>query len=66
MTPWVIMVSRNLVGREYVSVIDASMVARKQSLETLPTWRLVEVPLTFRDLAPGDILAACVDGRIAI
>jgi hypothetical protein len=42
------------------------MVSRKQNLETLPTWRLVEVPLTFKDLAPVDILAACVDGRIAI
>jgi len=62
---WVIMVSRSLVGREYVSVVRGDMLARNKQTQSLPTWRVMQVPLRFRGLDPVEILQACNDGRIA-
>jgi hypothetical protein len=63
--PWVILVSRNLVGREYPVVAAADMLTRNKQEQILPTWRMMQVPLRYRSLEPSEILDACYDGRIA-
>jgi len=62
---WAIMIARNLVGREYVTVVRADMLTRNKQTQGLPVWRLMPVPLRFRSLEPAEILQACYDGRIA-
>lgn len=62
---WVILVSRGLTGREYVAVVLADMLLRNKQTQQLPSWRVLQVPLKFRNLEASEILAACCDGRIA-
>ena len=63
--PWIIQVTTHMGGREYPVVADVSMLQKQRSTETMPMWRLVEVPMGFRTMDPSEILAACLDGRIA-
>ena len=63
--PWVIKIMTKLDGSRYPTVMSAGMTDRRRNAETIPTWVVIDVPEKFRHADPGEILAACHDGRIA-
>ena len=63
--PWVIKIMTKLDGTRYPTVMSAGMIDKRRNAEIIPTWTVIDVPEKFHHADPGEILAACGDGRIA-